>query len=121
MLKRPAPSREFDLGHGIGPRSFGPHAFTGDRSVWGTFEHRVFLVDDLFNLLGLGFAGFVDYGGAWFDGDSPRFGGDVGFGLRTGATRATGVNIGRIDLAYQFGDGRTGGRWVISTGRGFPF
>ena len=121
MLKGPAPSREFDLGHGIGPRSFGPHAFTGDRSVWGTFEHRVFLVDDLFNLLGLGFATFVDYGGAWFDGDEPRFGGNVGFGLRTGATRATGANIGRIDVGYLFGDGRTGGRWVLSTGRGFPF
>ncbi|MCH7474520.1 MAG: hypothetical protein IIA27_07585, partial [Gemmatimonadetes bacterium] len=79
------------------------------------------LVDDLVGLFGLGFAGFVDYGGAWFDGDEPRFGGDVGFGLRTGATRATGVNIGRIDVGYQFGDGRRGGRWVLSTGRGFSF
>lgn len=121
MMKRPAPGREFDIGHGVGPRSFGPHAFTGDRTVWGTFEHRVFLVDDLVGLFGLGFAGFVDYGGAWFAGDEPRFGGDVGFGLRTGATRATGVNIGRIDVGYQFGDGRRGGRWVLSTGRGFSF
>ena len=121
MMKGQAPGREFDLGHGVGPRSFGPHAFTGDRSVWGTFEHRMFLVDDFLQLLGLGFATFLDYGGAWFDGDEPRFGGNVGFGLRTGATRASGANIGRIDLAYRFGDGRTGGRWVISTGRGFSF
>ena len=121
MMKRPAPGREFDLGHGVGPRSFGPHAFTGDRSVWGTFEHRMFLVDDFLRFIGLGFAAFLDYGGAWFDGDDPRFGGNVGFGLRTGATRASGANIGRIDLAYRFGDGRRGGRWVLSTGRGFAF
>ena len=107
--------------HGVGPRSFGPHAFTGDRSVWGTFEHRMFLVDDFLRFIGLGFAAFLDYGGAWFDGDDPRFGGNVGFGLRTGATRASGANIGRIDFAYRFGDGRRGGRWVLSTGRGFAF
>ena len=121
VMKRPAPGREFDLGHGVGPRSFGPHAFTGDRNVWGTIEHRVFLVDAFLGLLGLGFAAFVDYGGAWFDGQEPQLGGNVGFGIRTGATRATGVNIGRFDIGYRFGDGWIGERWVISTGRGFAF
>ena len=81
----------------------------------------MFLVDDFLQLLGLGFAAFLDYGGAWFDGDEPRFGGNVGFGLRTGFARASGANIGRFDLAYQFGDGFTGKRWKVSTGRGFAF
>ena len=123
MLEGPAPGREFDLGHGIGPRSFGPHSLTGDRAFWGTFEHRVFLVDEVLGLLGIGVAGFVDYGGAWFEGlEPPQYGGNVGFGLRIGATRATGINVGRFDLGYRFGDGwRPGNRWAFSIGRGFLF
>ncbi len=122
ILERPAPGREFDLGHGIGPRSFGPHSLTGDRAFWGTFEHRVFLVDEFLGLLGLGAAGFVDYGGAWFEGlAEPQYGGNVGFGLRIGATRATGINVGRFDLGYRFGDGWSGNRWAFSIGRGFLF
>ncbi|MCZ6917058.1 MAG: hypothetical protein O7I93_09805 [Gemmatimonadetes bacterium] len=121
MIEGVVPGREFDLGHGVGPRSFGPHAFTGDRNVWGTFEHRVFLIDDFLNLFGIGFAGFLDYGGAWFDGQEPRFGGNVGLGLRTGATRATGINVGRFDVGYRFGEGWTGRRWALSIGQGFTF
>ena len=122
MMEGQTPGHEFDLGHGVGPRTFGPHSFTGDRAVWGTFEHRLFLVDELLGLLGLGAAGFVDYGGAWFDGVAdPQFGGNVGFGLRIGATRSIGNNVGRFDLGYRFGDGWTGNRWAVSIGRGFPF
>ncbi len=121
MMERPTPGLEFDLGHGRGPRSFGPHSFTGDRAVWGTFEHRVFLVDEFLGLLGLGAATFIDYGGAWFDGIEPQFGGNVGFGLRLGATRATGINVGRFDLGYRFGEGWSGNRWAFSIGRGFLF
>jgi hypothetical protein len=120
--KRPPPGAEFDLGHGLGPRGFQPHAFTGDRTIWGTLEHRVFAVDEFFGLLGVGFAAFFDYGGAWYDGQAMRFGGDVGVGLRLGATRATGTNVGRLDLAYRFGAGFGGGRrWVLSFGRSYPF
>jgi hypothetical protein len=121
IMESPTPGHEFDLGHGVGPRSFGPHSFTGDRAVWGTFEHRFFLVDEFLGLLGLGAATFVDYGGAWFDGMEPQFGGDVGLGLRLGATRATGNNVGRFDLGYRFGDGWSGNRWAFSLGRGFLF
>ncbi len=121
MLENPTPGGEFDLGHGIGPRSFGPHSMTGDRAVWGTFEHRVFLVDEFLGLLGLGAAAFIDYGGAWFDGIDPQFGGNAGFGLRIGATRATGINVGRFDFGYRFGDGWSGKRWALSIGRGFLF
>lgn len=116
-----APGAEFDIGHGRGPRAFGPHSFTGTRMIWGSLEHRAFVVDEVFGLLGVGFAAFVDYGGAWFEGQSPRLGGDFGLGLRLGATRATGNNVGRIDLAYKFGDGFVGNRWVLSFGRGFAF
>ncbi len=115
------PGSEFDLGHGQGPRVFGPHAFTGDRSLWGTLEHRAFLVDEFAGVIGVGLAGFVDYGGAWYADQEARVGGDIGLGLRFGATRSTGQNIGRLDVAYRFGDGWEGSRWAVSFGRGFAF
>jgi hypothetical protein len=119
--ERPIPGAEFDLGHGIGPRGFESHAFTGTRAAWGIAEHRIFLVDALFGLFGLGIAGFVDYGGAWYPDESPRVGGDVGLGLRSGGTASTGPNVGRFDLAYRFGDGWSGSRWVVSFGTAFEF
>lgn len=107
--------------HGPGPRAFEPNAFTGDRMVWLSLEHRAFVIDEVMGLLGLGFAGFVDVGGAWFADQEARLGGDVGFGIRFGATRSTGPNIGRLDLSYRFGDGFAGSRWIVSFGRGFLF
>ncbi len=107
--------------HGPGPRAFGPNAFTGERMVWVALEHRAFLIDEVLGILGLGFAGFVDYGGAWFADQAARLGGDVGFGLRFGATRSAGANVGRLDLAYRFGEGFEGKRWIVSFGRGFAF
>lgn len=120
-LRRLPPGSEFDLGHGIGPRAFGPHAFTGTRSFWGTLEHRWFALDEVLHLVGIGLAGFLDLGGAWYGDQSARVGGDVGAGLRLGATRATGTNVGRLDLAYRFGEGWSGGRWVLSLGRSYTF
>jgi hypothetical protein len=115
------PGFEYDLGHGLGPRAFGPHSFTGERTVWGSLEQRVFLIDEVANLFGVGFAVFVDYGGAWYVDQDPRVGGNVGFGLRLGSTRSTASNVGRLDLGYRFGEGWTGKRWALSFGRGFGF
>ena len=119
--ENPAPGAEFDIGHGLGPRGFPPHAFTGTRTAWGVLEHRVFLLDALANLVGLGVAGFVDYGGAWYPDQSPRVGGDVGLGLRLGGTTSTGPNVGRFDVAYRFGEGWSGNRWVVSFGQAYEF
>jgi hypothetical protein len=119
--KNPAPGAEFDIGHGIGPRGFEPHAFTGTRMAWGIAEHRVFLVDALFGLFGVGLAGFLDYGGAWYADQPARLGGDAGIGFRLGGTTSTGPNVARLDFAYQFGEGWTGKRWVVSLGQAFEF
>lgn len=117
------PGAEFDLGHGSGPRGFKTHAFTGTRSAWGTLEHRWFAVDEVLHLLGVGLAAFLDYGGAWYADEPAHAGGAVGLGLRLGATRATGTNVGRLDLAYRFGEVWRGGgrRWVVSLGRAYAF
>jgi hypothetical protein len=122
VQKDPAPGAEFDLGHGTGPRGFGPHSFTGTRTVWGTAEHRVFLWDALLDLLGIGVAAFVDFGGAWYEDQAARLGGDAGIGLRLGlGPKSTGTNVVRFDIAYRFGEGWSGDRGVLSVGRAFEF
>jgi hypothetical protein len=78
-------------------------------------------VDEVLGLLGIGLAGFVDYGGAWYENEPSRLGGNVGLGLRIGATRATGPNVGRIDFGYRFGAGTEDKRWAMSFGQGFSF
>jgi hypothetical protein len=121
VRKGAPPADEFDVGFDKGLRRFPAHAFTGDREIWWTLEERVFLVDSFLKLFGIGLAGFVDYGGAWFDDQAPRYGGSAGFGLRLSSTRAGSVTMARLDLAYRFGDGFGDKRWVFSFGRNVTF
>ena len=120
-LEDPVPGSEFDLGLGSGPRAFRSHAFTGDRMVFATAEYRVTVVDDLFGLMGLGVAGFVDHGGAWYAGSPRRLGWDAGVGLRIGASRASDTEALRFDLARRFGNDAQGPGWVVVVGKGFVF
>jgi hypothetical protein len=121
ILDNPIPGGEFDLGFARSPRSWEPHSFVGTRSIRGTLEHRLYLWDAILNLFGLGLAGFVDYGGAWYADQDPRFGGNIGVGVRTGSAISTSVSTGRIDLGYRFGPDVVGTRWVLSFGAGIPF
>src|SRR5205814_2375687 len=106
---------------GSGPRAFGSHAFTGDRSFFGTAEYRYTLVDDLGGLVGLGLAGFVDHGGAWYAGSPRRSGWDAGIGLRVGASRSADTPALRFDLAHRFANDIEKAGWVLSIGKGLPF
>jgi len=120
-LKNPLPGEEFDLGLGSGPRAFGNHAFTGDRSVFLSAEYRITVADDLFRLVGLGVAGFVDHGGAWYAGSPRRTGWDAGVGLRLGASRSSDTAALRFDLARRFANDVEPGGWVLTVGKGFAF
>jgi hypothetical protein len=119
--ERPFPGEEFDLGLGLGPRAFRSHAFTGDRSIFATAEYRVTVVDDFLGMIGLGLAGFVDHGGAWYAGEPRRTGWDAGVGLRMGASRSTDTDALRFDLARRFGNDAQGAGWVVTVGKGFVF
>ena len=122
MDDNPYPGEEFDLGLVKGPRAFPQHAFTGDRAVFGTAEYRWTAIPELYQLIGVGVAGFFDYGGAWFHGDPRRDGMDVGFGLRIGSARFPSINgAARIDAAYRFDDGVNKAGWVLVLGTGFVF
>ncbi len=121
-LEGQTPGSEYDLGFDRPPRSWEPHSFVGNRMVWATAEHKFFITDAFLGLFGIAIAGFADYGGAWYDGQQARYGGNVGIGLRSGSALATVARTGRIDVGYRFGDGVTqGSRWVLSVGAGWVF
>lgn len=118
-MHRPKPGAEFDLWFDQrGPRLYGAHAFTGTRMTWLAFEDRILVAEDLWGMVGLGLAPFVDYGGAWYENEGARVGGDVGLALRFGPTRAVRGDAGELAVGYRFGAG-TG--WAIALRRGFNF
>jgi hypothetical protein len=120
-LENPLPGEEFDLGLGSGPRAFGSHAFTGNRTFFATAEYRYTIFDNLGGLVGLGIAGFVDHGGAWYSGSKRRVGWDAGVGLRVGASRSSDTPSLRFDLARRFANDVEPAGWVLTVGKGFAF
>jgi len=110
-----APGSEFDLWfYQNGPRAFGAHAFTGTRRWWVVAEDRVLVLHSLAGLFGVGLAPFAEWGGAWYDAERPRAGGDAGLALRLGSTRSTRGEVTEISVASRFGAGFTGGRWALT-------
>jgi hypothetical protein len=120
-LDHPRPGGEFDLGLGNGPRAFEGHAFTGTRAMFSTVEHRVTITDDWLGLIGLGVAGFADYGGAWYAGARRRTGWDAGLGVRLGPSRTSDTDALRFDLARRFANDAAPAGWVLTVGKGFVF
>ena len=113
--RRPAPGDEFDTWLNLnGPRAFGAHAFTGTRRYWAVAEDRILVLPSLAGLFGVGLAPFAEWGGAWYDGERPRAGGDVGLALRLGSIRSTRGEVTEISFANRFGAGFAGGRWALT-------
>ena len=103
---------EFDLWQDAdGPRTFGAHAFTGTRRVWVAVEDRVLVARNLWGLVGVGVAPFLDWGGAWYADEGARVAGNAGVALRLGPTRAVRGDVAEFALGYRFGDLVTGNRW----------
>ncbi len=124
LLDGPPPGGEFDLGFEILPRLWGPHAFVGTRSARATLEHRYFAWDNILNIAGVGFAAFVDYGGAWYRGQDARLGGDVGVAIFMGSPLSSLAQVAHLSTGYRFGGGigESGAkRWVVSLGSGIIF
>ena len=111
------PGEEFDLGLGRGPRAFYAHAFTGDRMINFTAEYRFTAVEDLWNVMGIGLAGFVDHGGAWYSGSRRRTGTDAGVGLRLGPSRTAEGGSLSLDLARRFATDVQAGGWALVVSR----
>ena len=120
-LNNPPFGVDYDLGLGYGVRAFPSHAFTGDRYYLLNGEYRWLAFPRVFGLVGLGVAGFVDHGGAWFSGDDRRSGTDAGLGLRIGSIRSAASIVGRLDVAYRFETDVQKAGWIVSLGRGFAW
>jgi hypothetical protein len=120
-LQNPLPGTEFDLGLGAGPRAFSQHSFTGNREFFGTAEYRYTVNPEMFKVIGVAVAAFVDHGGAWWSGDTERSGWDFGVGLRLAASRAPDLDLNRIDLAWRATQPGLPGGWVVAVGKGFVF
>jgi hypothetical protein len=120
MIRNPAPGGEIDMGLNYGLRSFPVHSFTGDRRILMNVETRWLFAERLLGLLGVGVAGFLDHGGAWYHGSPRRTGTDAGLGLRVASIREMG-SVWRIDLARRFESDRLPSELVFSVGRGFLF
>ncbi len=116
IMDNPPPGQEFDLGLTFGPRTFGAHGFIGTRTLWGTLEWRDYRWDSVMGFLGIGYAGWVDYGGAWYQDQDPIWGGNVGVGLRLGSSIGSRASAARIDVGYRFGPGFEGKRLGVSFG-----
>ncbi len=121
-LRRPAPDAIFDLWNDHkGPRVFGIHEMTGTRMAWLAVEDRVLVADEVWGLMGVGLAPFLDYGGAWYPNEPARLGGDVGVSLRIGPTRAARGDVAEFALGYRFGAGFSGSRWGFAIRKGVTY
>lgn len=121
ILERPAPGNEFDLGFSVGLRGFEPHSFVGTRALWGTLEHRWYAFPRVLDQFGLALAGYLDFGGAWYEDQDPRWGAEVGVGLRTSSRLSSSARSSRIDLGYLIGPGLGESRFVLSLSSGVQF
>lgn len=122
LLENTPPGSEFDLGYQNAPRSWAPHSFVGTRTVWGMLEYRWYRFKNIAKLFDVALAGFGGYGGAWYEDQDSRFGGNLGVGLRMGSSVATVATTGRLDFGWRFGNDPLGGsEFVVSFGSGFVF
>ncbi len=109
----------FVLGGESGLRGHEARSFSGSRVVLGTMEQRLF-GPNLFSILGIGGAAFVDFGQAWKAGENFRISemqSNWGLGLRLGLVKSSSFKVLRFDLARPFGPGD----WVFSFGTGMSF
>jgi hypothetical protein len=104
--------RQLLLGSDNYLRGYEMNTFEGDKRMALNFEERAHIADDIFQLVSLGTAVFVDVGGATRDALSAivtdDLYGDVGFGLRFCFPRASGGGIVRMDVAFPLRDGPDG-------------
>jgi hypothetical protein len=103
-----------------GPRGFGAHAFTGTRLFYAMLENRILLADQLWGVVGVGIAPYVEYGGAWYGGQEPaRLGGDAGLALRIGSPRSVRGDVGEFALSYRYRRFAGNGPWALTVRKSF--
>lgn len=119
---------ELLLGASNGLRGYEDRTFAGDQRLIVNLEDRFHIVEDVYRLVSIGGAVFLDAGGTSRNGIGDiikdRLYADVGFGLRLGLTRSSGGAVLRLDVAYPLRDGPDGSsrfepRVLLSSGQAF--
>ncbi|MCX5793692.1 MAG: hypothetical protein NTY45_15960 [Elusimicrobia bacterium] len=107
-----------------GLRGYGLNQFTGTRRFLLNVEDRVYVWDNLFQLLDLGVVFFYDSGYVWQQARPVKLSdlkNSVGVGLRLAPSRSANNNPARIDLAHAL-SGNTGRpSWSLSVLGGQSF
>jgi len=120
--------RQLLLGAENALRGYEVATFEGDKRMALNLEERAHLADDVFQLVSVGTAVFLDLGGTTRDALSSivtdDLYGDVGVGLRFCFPRASGGGVVRMDIALPLRDGPDGSnawepRVVFSAGQLF--
>jgi outer membrane protein assembly factor BamA len=106
--------RQLLLGAENSLRGYEVNTFEGDKRMALTLEERAHIADDVFQLVSVGTALFVDVGGATRDTlasiVTDDLYGDVGFGFRFCFPRASGGGVVRMDIALPLRDGPDGSK-----------
>jgi hypothetical protein len=114
------PEVQLTLGAQNGLRGYPVHYWTGTRSLLLAAESRLFLADDVKQLVSFGVAAFAEAGYAWPKGRAVALRdlrGDVGVGLMVGRNRlTTSRRVARFDLAYALAPVAGRSRWLFSAG-----
>jgi outer membrane protein assembly factor BamA len=120
--------RQLSLGADTGLRGYRARTFNGDKRTLLSFEDRIHMVDDLFQLFSFGMNAFIDVGGATYESLPNLYQNelysDVGVGLVVGFPRSSGSRVLRFDLAFPLRDyGENASafqlRFIISGGQNF--
>jgi hypothetical protein len=117
------PETQITIGAQNGLRGYAVNQWVGTRSLLLASEARLFVANDIAQLLSFALAGFAETGYAWRDGTAVvlrDLRSDVGLGLMIGRNRLTTRPL-RVDLAYAFNPPPGRSRWQVSMGVQFSF
>jgi hypothetical protein len=112
------PETQITVGAQNGLRGYPVNQWTGTRSLLLTTEARLFVADEVKQLLSFALAGFAETGYAWPEGRPVALRdlrSDVGFSLMIGRNRLTTRPL-RVDVAYAFNPPPGRSRWQVSMG-----
>ncbi|MEE8526041.1 MAG: hypothetical protein V3T72_19055 [Thermoanaerobaculia bacterium] len=114
------PENQLLLGGDSGLRGYPARFQDGDRRFLISLEHRFYTDWELFDLVHVGAAVFLDAGHAWYD-DGPRRDDDlgllkdVGLGLRLGSSRSARGQLVHLDVAFPMDGGSQKVQWLVTS------
>lgn len=114
------PENQLLLGGDSGLRGYPTRFQDGDRRLLISLEHRFYTNWELFDLIHVGAAVFLDAGRAWYD-DGPRQDDDLGLlknfgvGLRLGSSRSARGQLVHLDVAFPMDGGDQDVQWLVTS------